>query len=239
MTQPRLDLTVPSCGIGPLTDPNKSDALYGRGKRIDGHVRNVQFRENIKYQVHKVRSGYLDPTIYTKRLEKAHIAAETVCGKCAMYPAGSFLKLNNGTGIWFDIGNDKVITKTGQDLREGAPAPTTASNIVDSGSSVELKKTITTTMTAAATASNIVHSTTKNVVLLCHHYQRPVQSKRLICLVVGKKITTYHSTVWISSLLVLLSTIVGIRSGNATTTTTTTTRKRCPLHGAVISFAIY
>ena len=48
MTQPRLVLTVPSCDIGLLTDPNKSDDLCGHGKRIGGHIGNMQFRENIK-----------------------------------------------------------------------------------------------------------------------------------------------------------------------------------------------
>ena len=105
-------LNVPPRGIGPITDPNENDILCGRGGI--NSLGNVQFRDII----HSQKSEYLDPS--TKRDEKAHIAAGIVNGIRTMDPAGRFLKEDKGTGMWFDIGDAKAITKTGHALREEA-----------------------------------------------------------------------------------------------------------------------
>jgi hypothetical protein len=57
----------------------------------------------------------------TKKLEKAHIAAKIVEEIRSMDPAGRFLKEDSGTGLWWDIGDQKAIKKSGQALREDAP----------------------------------------------------------------------------------------------------------------------
>ena len=108
-------LNVPPRGIGPITNPNENDVLCGRRCRrggINSHLGNVQFRDII----HSQKSEYLDPS--TKRDEKAHIATRIVSDIRTMDPAGRFLMEDQGTGMWFDIGDAKAISKTGHALRE-------------------------------------------------------------------------------------------------------------------------
>lgn len=61
------------------------------------------------------RDSYLDDK--TKKLEKAHIAAQIVYMIRAMNPPGRFLK-EDPDGSWWDIGDQKAIKKVGQALRE-------------------------------------------------------------------------------------------------------------------------
>ena len=118
---------------GTITDLNKNDVLCGRGGRINSHVGNVQFRSIIQSK----KSEYLVPNTPAG---KALIVTGIVNTIRAQNPAaGRFLQLDKNTGLWFEIGDAQAYTKTGQGLREGAPARTAASHIVDS------KKTTTTT----------------------------------------------------------------------------------------------
>ena len=119
--------------VGTITDPNKNDVLCGRGGRINSHVGNVQFRSIIQSK----KSKYL---VQNTPAGKTPIVAGIVNNTIrAQNPAGCFLQLDKNTGLWFEIGDAQAYTKTGQGLREGAPACTAASHIVDS------KKTTTTT----------------------------------------------------------------------------------------------
>lgn len=102
--QPRPEVHVPPRGIGPVVDPNPNDVLSGRGGRINAHAGNVQFRDMV--QRHK--EAYLSKE--TKKLEKAHIAAQIVYRIRGMTPAGRFLK-EDPDGLWFDIGDAKAIKK--------------------------------------------------------------------------------------------------------------------------------
>ena len=61
---------------------------------------------------------YLDEK--TKKLEKAHIAAQIVYMIRSMNPPGRFLK-EDPDGSWWDIGDQKAIKKVGQAMREDAP----------------------------------------------------------------------------------------------------------------------
>ena len=112
--QPRPKIAVPPGGIGPIRDPNVNDVLSGRGGRINAHVGNVQFREIVAEQ----KKIYLAKD--TKKLEKAHIAADIVYYIRRMDPPGRFLK-EDASGAWWDIGDQKAIKKVGQALREDAP----------------------------------------------------------------------------------------------------------------------
>lgn len=112
--QPRPKIAVPPNGIGPIHDPNVNDVLSGRGGRINAHVGNVQFREIVAEQ----KKIYLAKE--TKKLEKAHIAADIVYFIRRMDPPGRFLK-EDVNGAWWDIGDQKAIKKVGQALREDAP----------------------------------------------------------------------------------------------------------------------
>lgn len=112
--QPRPEIQVPPRGIGPVHEPNINDVLCGRGGRINAHSGNVQFRD----MVCERKKEYLDKN--TKKLEKAHIAADVVHTIRNMEPGGRFLKEDSG-GLWYDIGDAKAIKKVGQALREDAP----------------------------------------------------------------------------------------------------------------------
>lgn len=143
--QPRPALKIPPRGIGPVLDPNENDVLCGRGGRINAHSGNVQFRALVQQR----KKQYLAKE--TKKLQKAHIAADIVQSIRSMEPSGRFLKEDSG-GAWFDIGGSlavrlcgcwatcicdysrlpapllphgsgdaKAIKKVGQALREDAP----------------------------------------------------------------------------------------------------------------------
>lgn len=84
------------------------------GGRINAHVGNVQFRDMVAAR----KKDYLAKS--TKKLDKAHIAAEVVRQIRSMEPAGRFLKADPD-GSWYDIGDQKAIKKVGQALREDAP----------------------------------------------------------------------------------------------------------------------
>ena len=109
-------LNVPPQAIGTITDPNVNDVLSGRGARINKHAGNVQLRSVIQSQ----KSDYLRQNTIPG---KAHIVAGIVNTIRARNPAGCFLQQDKGTGMWFEIGDAKAYTKTGQGFREGA-APT-------------------------------------------------------------------------------------------------------------------
>jgi hypothetical protein len=84
--QPRPTIEVLPRGIGPVAEPNVNDVLCGRGGRINSHSGNVQFRDFVQAR----KKDYLDKK--TKKLEKAHIAAELVRHIRNMDPPGRFLK---------------------------------------------------------------------------------------------------------------------------------------------------
>lgn len=135
--QPRPVCIVAPRGIGPISEPNENDVLCGRGGRINSHSGNVQFRNTI----HSKKEVYLAPT--TMKLDKAHIASRIVNDIRSMDPPGRFLKEEkapgSAIGVWYDIGDQKAIKKTGQALREDAPDIRPPTN-VDDGSSGDEKK---------------------------------------------------------------------------------------------------
>lgn len=114
-TNNRPVLEVPPMGFGPIRDPNCNDVLCGRGGLINGSPGNVQFRNIVSTR----KKEYNAKT--TKRHEKAHMAAEIVRGIRSMNPPGRFLR-EDANGLWFDVGDARAIRKTGQALREAAPA---------------------------------------------------------------------------------------------------------------------
>jgi hypothetical protein len=95
--QPRPALMIPPRGIGPIREPNSNDVLCGRGGRINAHSGNVHFRTLVQ----KRKRDYLSKD--TRKLAKAHIAADLVHQIRQMEPAGRFLK-EDADGMWFDIG---------------------------------------------------------------------------------------------------------------------------------------
>ena len=80
---------------------------------MNGREGNVRYRN----LVNSVKTEYLSPQ--TRKLEKCHIAARVV--HTIRKYNGRFLKLDNTTGYWYEIGDKAAFRKTGQALREGAP----------------------------------------------------------------------------------------------------------------------
>jgi hypothetical protein len=56
-----------------------------------------------------------------KRLDKPLVAIEIIRSWRGQDPPGRFLKLDEKTGMWFDVGDKKAREKTSQALREKAP----------------------------------------------------------------------------------------------------------------------
>lgn len=102
-------------GFGPIREPNNNDVLCGRGGLINGSPGNVQFRTIVSKRKKEYNAKE------TKRQMKAHIAAEIVRHIRGMNPSGRFLR-EDANGLWFDVGDARAIRKTGQALREAAPA---------------------------------------------------------------------------------------------------------------------
>jgi len=80
---------------------------------VNGREGNVRYRN----LVNSVKTEYLSPQ--TRKLEKSHVAARVVY-TIRKYN-GRFLKFDNATGYWYEIGDKAAFRKTGQALREGAP----------------------------------------------------------------------------------------------------------------------
>ena len=95
--QPRPAVKIPPRGIGPVAEPNQNDVLCGRGGRINSFAGNVQLRQLVGAR----KKQYLAKD--TRKLAKAHIAADIVQLIRDMEPAGRFLK-EDSDGTWWDIG---------------------------------------------------------------------------------------------------------------------------------------
>jgi len=59
--------------------------------------------------------------IHSKRLDKPLVALEIIRTWRAQDPPGRFLKVDDKTGKWNDVGDKKAREKTSQALREKAP----------------------------------------------------------------------------------------------------------------------
>jgi len=59
--------------------------------------------------------------INSKRLDKPLVALDIIKVWRAQSPPGRFLKIDEKTGLWFDVGDKKAREKTSQALREKAP----------------------------------------------------------------------------------------------------------------------
>ena len=101
---------------GTITDPNKNNVLCGCGKGINNHPGNVQFRSIIQSK----KSDYL---VQNTPAGKVSIVAGIVSGIRTMDPTGRFLQQDKGDGVWFEIGDAKAYTKTGQGLRDKLVVP--------------------------------------------------------------------------------------------------------------------
>ena len=100
-----------------IRTPHPHDVLSGRGGGINGHAGNVQFREWVR-----VRKN--DYNLAPSKVEKARVAQEVIELVRSQDPPGRFLQKDSSAGIgnwWVELDEDRVVAKTSQALREGAP----------------------------------------------------------------------------------------------------------------------
>lgn len=96
-----------------VKEPCDNDVLYGRGGGTNHHVGNKKYRKMVEER----KVDYVN----SKRLDKPLVALEIIRQWRAQDPPGRFLKLNERTGLWHDVGDKKAREKTSQALREKAP----------------------------------------------------------------------------------------------------------------------
>ncbi len=96
-----------------IATPCVNDVLCGRGKNVNNHPGNKLFQSAVK----SVRVEY----VRSQKRDKPKFAKCIVSNIQNLNPPGRFLKLDTSTGLWYDIGNKKALSKTRQALREGAP----------------------------------------------------------------------------------------------------------------------
>lgn len=97
----------------PLTDinePGPNDCLFGRGGGTNHHPGNKKYRKMVEEKKDKYLSS--------KRLDKPLVAMEIINEWRSMDPPGRFLKQNEKTKLWSDVGDRKAREKTSQALRE-------------------------------------------------------------------------------------------------------------------------
>ena len=97
----------------PITYPHEHDVLSGRGNFVNYHPGNEYFRELVRQ--HKV--AY----VACPKARKGKFSRMIVDEIGRRVPPGRFLKQDNDTKLWYDIGDKKALDKTRQALREGAP----------------------------------------------------------------------------------------------------------------------
>lgn len=95
-----------------VTDPHENDVMYGRGGGTNHHPGNKRYRKMVEERKEKYVSS--------KRLDKPLVALEIIREWRAQLPPGRFLKHNESTGKWDDVGDKKAREKTSQALREKA-----------------------------------------------------------------------------------------------------------------------
>jgi len=92
--------------------------LSGRGGGINGHAGNVQFREWVR-----VRKN--DYNLAQSKVAKAQVAKEVIALVQNQSPPGRFLSKDPSSvgsqGWWIELDEEKIMAKTSQALREGAP----------------------------------------------------------------------------------------------------------------------
>lgn len=96
-----------------IKEPHENDVMYGRGGGTNHHPGNKRYRKMVEDR----KLEYVN----SKRLDKPLVALEIIRVWRAQLPPGRFLKLDEKTGLWNDVGDKKAREKTSQALREKAP----------------------------------------------------------------------------------------------------------------------
>ena len=101
---------IPASEVG-VNNFNDNDVLSGRGGGTNVHPGNRHFRDLINHH----RRAYLK----ARKNDKPAISRAIV--RTIRENKGAFLKRDEKTGLWFEIGDDAAREKTSQALRQRAP----------------------------------------------------------------------------------------------------------------------
>jgi len=96
-----------------IREPHPHDVMFGRGGGTNHHPGNKRYRQMVEDR----KVDYIN----SKRLDKPLVALDIIKTWRAQSPPGRFLKIDEKTGLWFDVGDKKAREKTSQALREKAP----------------------------------------------------------------------------------------------------------------------
>ena len=96
-----------------IAEPGLNDCLFGRGGGTNHHPGNKLYRKIVEDR----KEVYLT----SKRLDKPLVAMNIINEWRALDPPGRFLKQNDKTKLWEDVGDKKAREKTSQALREKTP----------------------------------------------------------------------------------------------------------------------
>ena len=93
-----------------ILEPGENDCLFGRGGGTNHHPGNKVYRQLVEGRKAKYMAS--------KRLDKPLVAMEIIDEWRALDPPGRFLKQDDHTKVWNDVGDKKAREKTSQALRE-------------------------------------------------------------------------------------------------------------------------
>jgi len=93
-----------------IVNPGIHDCLMGRGGGTNHHPGNKRYRAITEAKKPKY--------LASKRLDKPLVAMEVINEWRVLNPMGRFLKQNQETKLWYDVGDRKAREKTSQALRE-------------------------------------------------------------------------------------------------------------------------
>jgi len=103
------------------------DVLSGRGGGTNRHPGNVNFRAIVAQN---------QPIYSRSRKRNKSLIAKNIVRRIR-HGGGRFLKLNDTTGLWFDVGDKKATEKASQALREGLAGGITTTGLPNSSSSLD------------------------------------------------------------------------------------------------------
>ena len=100
-----------------IRTPHEHDVLCGRGGGINSHVGNKKFRD-------WVRERKQDYNLACSKVAKAKVSRDVINRVSGQDPPGRFLQREDAhsSSYWVEIDDVKIMAKTSQALREGAPA---------------------------------------------------------------------------------------------------------------------
>jgi len=90
--------------------PKDEDVLFGRGGRTNHHPGNKRLRQIV--------NKYRDTYYRAKKLDKPKVSKLIVNALRSAFPPGRFLRMNEETKLWEDVGDKRAAEKVSQRLRE-------------------------------------------------------------------------------------------------------------------------